>query len=193
MSFSLHSSTENFGGGRRSSSSGSNSSSSCSVSLKSLIGRDVAERLGQALVQEPLEALALDGDQIGQLERLDEVGERVALAEGRTGGQRLLLGRRAEGVPGRGEARPQAEGRTGRRTATGEDTPRGERTDATRSANAAGAEALRGRRVGNSRRQRQAPVGHRTCAAREPGPSDAGTEQVERTRAAPGRLTSDAT
>jgi hypothetical protein len=38
MSFSLHSSTENFGGGRRSSSSGSNSSSSCSVSLKSLIG-----------------------------------------------------------------------------------------------------------------------------------------------------------
>src|SRR6476469_273824 len=38
MSFSLHSSTENFGGGRRSSSSGSNSSSSCRASLKSLIG-----------------------------------------------------------------------------------------------------------------------------------------------------------
>ena len=38
MSFSLHSSTENFGGGRRSSSSGSNSSSSCKVSVKSLIG-----------------------------------------------------------------------------------------------------------------------------------------------------------
>ena len=38
MSFSLHSSTENFGGGRRSSSSGSNSSSSCKVSLKSLMG-----------------------------------------------------------------------------------------------------------------------------------------------------------
>ena len=38
MSFSLHSSTENFGGGRRSSSSGSNSSSSWSVSVKSLIG-----------------------------------------------------------------------------------------------------------------------------------------------------------
>ena len=38
MSFSLHSSTENFGGGRRSSSSGSNSSSSCRVSVKSLIG-----------------------------------------------------------------------------------------------------------------------------------------------------------
>src|SRR5437763_2390059 len=38
MSFSLHSSTENFGGGRRSSSAGSNSNSSCSVSVKSLIG-----------------------------------------------------------------------------------------------------------------------------------------------------------
>ena len=38
MSFSLHSSTVNFGGGRRSSSSGSNSSSSWSASVKSLIG-----------------------------------------------------------------------------------------------------------------------------------------------------------
>src|ERR1051325_5687892 len=38
MSFSLHSSTENLGGGRKSSSSGSNSSSSCSVSVKSLMG-----------------------------------------------------------------------------------------------------------------------------------------------------------
>ena len=38
MSFSLHSSTENLGGGRRSSSFGSNSSSSRSVSVKSLIG-----------------------------------------------------------------------------------------------------------------------------------------------------------
>ena len=38
MSFSLHSSTENFGGGRRSSSSGSNSSSSWRLSLKSLMG-----------------------------------------------------------------------------------------------------------------------------------------------------------
>src|SRR5699024_4949247 len=38
MSFSLHSSTVNFGGGRKSSSSGSNSSSSCSASEKSLMG-----------------------------------------------------------------------------------------------------------------------------------------------------------
>src|SRR3954453_617787 len=38
MSFSLHSSTVNFGGGRRSSSSGSNSNSSWRASEKSLIG-----------------------------------------------------------------------------------------------------------------------------------------------------------
>ncbi len=38
MSFSLHSSTVNLGGGRRSSSSGSNSSSSWRFSVKSLIG-----------------------------------------------------------------------------------------------------------------------------------------------------------
>src|SRR5215212_5137109 len=47
MSFSLHSSTENLGGGRRSSSVGSNSSSSCNVSLKSLMGemsRNVSAR-----------------------------------------------------------------------------------------------------------------------------------------------------
>ena len=38
MSFSLHSSTVNLGGGHRSSSSGSNSRSSVSVSLKSVMG-----------------------------------------------------------------------------------------------------------------------------------------------------------
>ena len=38
MSFSLHSSTENLGGGRRSSSFGSKSSSSIKVSVKSLMG-----------------------------------------------------------------------------------------------------------------------------------------------------------
>ena len=82
MSFSLHSSTENFGGGRRSSSSGSNSSSSWRVSVKSLIGRDVAEGLGEALVQEPLERRALDGDQIGQVEDLVEVRERITVPDG---------------------------------------------------------------------------------------------------------------
>ena len=47
MSRSLHSSTVNFGVGRRSSSVGSNSSSSCSVSVKSLMGemsRNVSAR-----------------------------------------------------------------------------------------------------------------------------------------------------
>ncbi len=42
---------------------------------------DVAEGLRQALVQEPLEGLALDRDQVGQLEGLGEVGERIALTD----------------------------------------------------------------------------------------------------------------
>ena len=42
--------------------------------------RDVAEGFGKALVEEPFEALALHGDQVGQLQRLGEVGERIALA-----------------------------------------------------------------------------------------------------------------
>ena len=42
--------------------------------------RDVAEGLGKALVEEPFEALALDRDQIGELERLGQVGERITLA-----------------------------------------------------------------------------------------------------------------
>ena len=84
MSFSLHSSTENLGGGRRSSSVGSNSSSSCSVSLKSLMGEMSRKVSARPWLQEPLEALALDGDEIGQLERLGQVGERVPLADGGT-------------------------------------------------------------------------------------------------------------
>ena len=42
--------------------------------------RDVAEGLAQTLAEEPLEALSLDGDEIGELERLREIGERVAIA-----------------------------------------------------------------------------------------------------------------
>ena len=87
MSFSLHSSTENLGGGRRSSSSGSNSSSSWSVSVKSLIGTDVSEGLSETLMQEPLERFALDGDQIGQLECFVEVGERITFTDGRASRQ----------------------------------------------------------------------------------------------------------
>ena len=67
MSFSLHSSTENFGGGRRSSSSGSNSSSSWSVSVKSLIGLMSRKVSARPLLEEPLERVALDGDEVGQL------------------------------------------------------------------------------------------------------------------------------
>ena len=81
MSFSLHSSTVNFGGGRRSSSYGSNSSSSWSASEKSLIGLMSRNVFGEALVEEPLEALALDRDQVGQLQRLDR-GWRTNSAHG---------------------------------------------------------------------------------------------------------------
>ena len=42
--------------------------------------RDVAEGLGEALVEEPFEALALDRDQVRQLQRLGKVGERITLA-----------------------------------------------------------------------------------------------------------------
>jgi hypothetical protein len=42
--------------------------------------RDVAERFGEALVEEPLETLALHRDQIRQLQRLGQVGERITLA-----------------------------------------------------------------------------------------------------------------
>ena len=68
MSFSLHSSTENFGGGRRSSSSGSNSSSSWRVSVKSLIGRDVAEGLREALLRNHSKLSRWIGDQVRQRE-----------------------------------------------------------------------------------------------------------------------------
>ena len=67
MSFSLHSSTVNLGGGRRSSSNGSNSSSRLSVSVKSLIGEMCAEGVRQTLLDEPAERLPLDGDQIRQV------------------------------------------------------------------------------------------------------------------------------
>ncbi len=52
---------------------------------------DVAEGLGQAFVEEPLEALPLDSDEIGQLERLGEIGERIALTGHGTRGHVLLL------------------------------------------------------------------------------------------------------
>ena len=42
--------------------------------------RDVAEGLGETLVQEPIEALALDRDQVGQLERIGQVCEGITFA-----------------------------------------------------------------------------------------------------------------
>ena len=79
MSFSLHSSTENLGGGRRSSSSGSNSNSSCSVSVKSLIGLMSRKVSASPVMQEPVEGLPLDGDEVRKGQRLVEVRERVPL------------------------------------------------------------------------------------------------------------------
>ena len=41
---------------------------------------DVTERVGQPLVEEPLETRTLDSDEVRQVERLDEVGEGIALS-----------------------------------------------------------------------------------------------------------------
>ena len=91
MSFSLHSSTENFGGGRRSSSSGSNSSSSWSVSVKSLIGLMSRKVSARPFLQEPVERVALDGDEIREFEDLVEVRERIPVPNGGAGRQGRLL------------------------------------------------------------------------------------------------------
>ena len=57
--------------------------------------RDVAERVREALIEEPLEGLSLDGDQVREGKRLVEVRERVTVPDGWTGGQRGLLEKRA--------------------------------------------------------------------------------------------------
>ena len=46
---------------------------------------DVAERLREPFFEEPLEALALDRDQVGEFERFVQVGERITLTGGRAG------------------------------------------------------------------------------------------------------------
>ena len=54
--------------------------------------RDVTEGFGEPLVEEPLEALALDRDEVGELQRLRQVGERIPFAVGRSSlSQGLLL------------------------------------------------------------------------------------------------------
>jgi hypothetical protein len=104
MSFSLHSSTENLGGGLKSSSFGSNSNSSWSVSV--------------------IEAVTLDGDEIRQCQDLVEVGERVTVPDGGTSGQEPtpqgateLTGAVARAVEVSGDRWSEA-----RRTATGDRT-----------------------------------------------------------------------
>jgi hypothetical protein len=74
-----------------------------------LDGRDVAQDLGDALVEEPLERFPLDGDEIGKLEDLPKLGE----------GQTFRDARRANVTPLReGARRPapewSASARTGR-------------------------------------------------------------------------------
>ena len=92
MSFSLHSSTVNLGGGRRSSSKGSNSSSRLQRLGEVPDRGDVPEGVGEPLLDEPLEGLPLDGDEVRQFENLVEVRERITVPDGGTSGQLLLLG-----------------------------------------------------------------------------------------------------
>ena len=80
MSFSLHSSTENLGGGRRSSSNGSNSSSSCRDSEKSLIGLMSRNVLASPSLRNHSKLDRWISDQVRQFKRLDEVGKRVSLS-----------------------------------------------------------------------------------------------------------------
>ena len=88
---------------------------------------DVAEGLGEAFLQEPLEALALDRDQVGELERLVQVGERVTLTGYRAGshGSPHGVGCGRSARTGRAEATP-TNGVGGQHdTATGDPIPTG--------------------------------------------------------------------
>ena len=67
--------------------------------------RDVAEGLGEALVEEPFEALPLHGDQIRQLQRLGEVGERITLAGRGSRGHNYSLAAGGETANSRSGAR----------------------------------------------------------------------------------------
>ena len=80
MSFSLHSSTENFG--RRAQVLVVRIELQLELKrLGEVLDRaDVAEGLGEALVRNHSKDSRWIGDEIGQLERLDEVGERIPLA-----------------------------------------------------------------------------------------------------------------
>ena len=62
--------------------------------MKSSIGEMSAQHLRDALVEEPLERLALDGDQIREGEDLAELAERETLTGRETGHTSLLTGKR---------------------------------------------------------------------------------------------------
>ena len=79
MSFALHSSIENLGGGRRSGSVGSNSSFRLQLAGEVLDRADVGEGLGETSVEEPLERIALDRDQVGQGQNLVKICKRETL------------------------------------------------------------------------------------------------------------------
>ena len=88
---------------------------------------DVAERLGETFLEEPPEALALDRDQVGELERLVEVGERVTLTGSRAGSHGsphgVGCGRSARNGARRGNTDERSWGRHD--TATGDPIPTG--------------------------------------------------------------------
>ena len=113
MSFSLHSSTENFGGGAQVLVVGIELQLELERLGEVLDRGDVAEGLGQAVLQEPVERVALDGDEVGQLEDLVEVGERIAVPDGGAGRQGRLLEHGVHAgvvAPGRGGTTSRTDG-----------------------------------------------------------------------------------
>ncbi len=72
---------------------------------------DVAECVGEPFVQEPVEARALDRDQVGELERFVKVRERVALTGDGASGHRSPLFR--DGTVGCGHGRANGHRKTG--------------------------------------------------------------------------------
>ena len=95
MSRSRHSSSECFGGSKTWS-----DSSSLSWPVKSSIGEMSREDLGDTLLEEPLEGLALHRDEIGQVQHLAQLTERKTLT-GRETSQRNSS--ELKDVCGRGE------------------------------------------------------------------------------------------
>ena len=119
MSFSLHSSTVNLGGGRRSWSDAVELQLQAELAGEVLDGTDVAEGFGHPTVEEPFERVSLDGDQVREGQDLVEVGKGKAFPRGGTSGQNLTPSRRrvlkgwAGGSAGRADSRACGAGRVG--------------------------------------------------------------------------------